>query len=126
MNRRQRLGARGEATAVAYLQQQGYRLLERNYRCAVGEVDAVLIDGDMIVFLEVRSRRGSAVGTPEESITRAKARHLALAAQTYLEAHDQAEAPWRIDLIALELSRDGSLSRLRHHKSAVEERLLEA
>ncbi|HLF09397.1 MAG TPA: YraN family protein [Dehalococcoidia bacterium] len=126
MNRRQRLGAQGEATAVAHLQQQGYQLLERNYRCPVGEVDAVLVDGETLVFLEVRARRGSAAGTPEESITRAKARHLALAAQTYLEAHGQAEAPWRIDLIALELSRDGSLSRLRHHKSAVEEPPLDA
>ena len=121
MNRRQRLGARAETTAVAYLQQRGYRLLERNYRCREGEVDAILADGETTVFLEVRARRGNSAGTPEESVTPAKARRLALVAQTYLEAHGQIEEPWRIDLIALELTTDGSLSRLRHHRNVVEE-----
>jgi Holliday junction resolvase-like predicted endonuclease len=74
-----------------------------------------------MVFVEVRARRGNTSGTPEESVTATKARHLADVAQTYLEAHGQADMPWRVDLIAFELSNNGSSSRLRHHLSAVEE-----
>jgi putative endonuclease len=121
MNRRQRFGARAEAVAVAYLERRGYRLLERNYRCRAGEVDAILVDGETLVFLEVRARRGNLAGTPEESVTPTKAKRLAQVAQTYLEGHGQADALWRVDLIALEVTRDGSMSRLRHHVNAVEE-----
>jgi putative endonuclease len=121
LNAKQRLGARGEAEAVAYLERQGYRLVERNYRCRAGEVDAVMMDGETIVFLEVRARRGNSIGTPEESVTMTKARHLAGVAETYLETHGFVAAQWRVDLIALEVAPDGSMRRLRHHLNAIEE-----
>jgi putative endonuclease len=121
VNSRQRFGSNAEVYAVSHLERQGYRLLERNYRCRAGEVDAVLMDRDTIVFLEVRARRGDSYGTPEESITAKKAQHLAATAETFLEANGCTDANWRVDLVALEASQDGKLTRLRHHTNAIEE-----
>ena len=58
--------------AGRFLQEKGYRLLDANYRCRWGEVDIVAQEGDELVFVEVRTRRGTQYGTPEESVTAAK------------------------------------------------------
>lgn len=60
--------------AGRFLQEKAYRLLDANYRCRWGEVDIVAQEGDELVFVEVRTRRGAEYGTPEESVTAAKAR----------------------------------------------------
>ena len=62
--------------AGRFLQEKGYRLLDANYRCRWGEVDIVAQEGDELVFVEVRTRRGVEYGTPEESVTAAKSRRL--------------------------------------------------
>ena len=62
--------------AGRFLQEKGYRLLDATYRCLWGEVDIVAQEGDELVFVEVRTRRGAEYGTPEESVTAAKARRL--------------------------------------------------
>ena len=59
-----------------FLQEKGCRLVDANYRCRWGKVDIVAQDGDELVFVEVRTRRGTQYGTPEESVTEAKARRL--------------------------------------------------
>ena len=71
-----RLGKWGEGVAVRFLQEKGYVLVATNYRCRWGEVDIVAQEGDDLVFVEVRTRRSVLYGTPEESITAAKARKL--------------------------------------------------
>ena len=71
-----RLGNWGEGVAGRFLQEKGYRLLDANYRCRWGEVDIVAQEGDELVFVEVRTRRGAEYGTPEESVTAAKSRRL--------------------------------------------------
>ena len=60
--------------AGRFLQEKAYRLLDANYRCRWGEVDIVAQEGDELVFVEVRTRRGAEYGTPEESVTAAKSR----------------------------------------------------
>lgn len=60
--------------AGRFLQEKAYRLLDANYRCRWGEVDIVAQEGDELVFVEVRTRRGAEHGTPEESVTAANAR----------------------------------------------------
>jgi hypothetical protein len=67
---KRQLGRRGEDLATAYLRQQGYVILARNWRCPVGEIDIVAREGEILAFVEVRTRRGDRFGTPEESITR--------------------------------------------------------
>ena len=76
-----RLGNRGEQLARQYLQEQGYRILATNYRCSWGEIDIVAQEESEIVFVEVRTRRSAEFGTPEESLTPAKAQHLIASAQ---------------------------------------------
>ena len=103
---RTRLGDWGERHAEAHLAAQGMRVLDRNFRTRYGEVDLVARDGEEIVFVEVRTRRSRSYGTPEESVTAAKRRRLALAAQQYLQERGLDGQPWRVDLVAVHLSGD--------------------
>jgi putative endonuclease len=116
-----RLGKWGEGVAGRFLQEKGYRLLDANYRCRWGEVDIVAQEGDELVFVEVRTRRGTQFGTPEESVTAAKARRLIATAQDYLQQHGQEKSEWRIDLIAIRLDGDRRVQDIAHLRHAVEE-----
>lgn len=120
---RQALGARGEALAVAYLRQHGYTIRQTNWRCPVGEMDIVAEDSEGLAFVEVRTRRGSAFGTPEESITPAKQAKLIEVAQTYLQEHEGEPLPrdWRIDVVAIEIDRRSRLKRIELIRNAVVE-----
>lgn len=81
------VGRAGEQAAVAYLLAHGYRLVERNYRCRRAEVDLIVQRDGVLVFVEVRTRCGEALGRPEETLTTAKLRRL--------QRHAQAYAAWR-------------------------------
>jgi len=116
---RQGLGRRGEALAEEKLTALGYTIVAHNYRRAAGEIDLVARQGEGWVFVEVRTRRGGKFGTPEESITPRKRQHLIAAAQTYLQEHQLADVPWRIDLVAVELSTRGDLLRVDVIENAV-------
>jgi Holliday junction resolvase-like predicted endonuclease len=67
MDRRKQTGRQGEDTAAVYLLEKGYRIIERNWVCRTGELDIMAQDGDILVFVEVRARRGKRFGPPEES-----------------------------------------------------------
>jgi len=115
---RKRLGQRGEELAAAHLEERGYVVRERNWRCPVGEVDIVAEEGGCLVFVEVRTRRGRKYGTPEESVTPAKQAKLVELAQTYLQEHSW-DGDWRIDVVAVEMTSDGKLLRVELIKNAV-------
>ncbi len=117
---RSRLGSRGERLAQEHLGNAGYQIVETNYRCQWGEVDIIARDDDFLVFVEVRTRRGTSFGTPEESITKEKAQRLIATAETYLDEHQASAAQWRIDFISVEMDHQGRLKPLRHIKNAVE------
>lgn len=114
-----RLGRWGEDLAGRFLHDAGFQILETNYRCARGEVDIVAQDGDDVVFVEVRTRRGSEFGTPEESVTAAKAQRLIATAEHYLQ-EKSGETSWRIDLVSIRLDRSGRLEDINHLRHAVE------
>lgn len=101
----QRLGRWGEELAAGYLNQRGYRILERNARTPYGEIDLVACQDGAVpactVFVEVKTRRSGAFGLPEESLTAKKRAHLLAAAQAFLQAHPDLSAAWRIDVIAI-------------------------
>ena len=111
---RQKLGRWGEQLAAEYLESQGYVLLERNWRCRRGEIDIVAQGGDILVFVEVKTRRGRDYGTPEEAITSYKAKRLLELSQRYLLEHDLEDVEWRVDLVAVELDQQGTLLRCEH------------
>ncbi len=117
---RQQLGKRGEALARRHLEARGYSVLEANYRAKGGEIDLVCEQDATLVFVEVRARTGYTIGSPEESVTPRKAAHLIAAAQEYLQANNAEEREWRIDLVAIEVGRDGRLQRLDVVENAVE------
>lgn len=116
---RKKLGAWGESLAASHLEEQGYEILERNWRCKRGEIDLVAEAGTLLVFVEVKTRRGRAMGTPEEGLTTRKAQKLMDLAQIYLYENEIEERTWRIDLVAVELSRQGKLLRCEHIPNAV-------
>ena len=115
-----KLGAMGERVARRHLERNGYSVLEANYRTRGGEIDLVTERDGVLVFVEVRTRRGGEFGLPEESITPSKRSHLVAAAQEYLQANGVEVADWRIDLVALELDSRGRLVRLDIVENAVE------
>ena len=112
-------GSRGEHIAAAYLERAGLTILERNYRCRSGEIDLVALQGGELVFVEVRTRAGTAFGTPEESITPHKQRKMADCAFAYLAERGVRSQPWRVDVIAVELERD-SVKRIDHYRHALQ------
>jgi len=115
-----RLGHAGEEIAARELTRRGYIVRERNWRCFEGELDIIAEHGDTLVFVEVRTRRGDQLGTPEESITPAKRRRLVAAAQKYIQTHGMEERDWRIDLAAVEMSTQGKLMRVDIIENAIE------
>jgi putative endonuclease len=118
-NARQRLGRRGEEIAARRLEAEGYRVLTRNYRCPYGEVDLVAKEGDCLVFVEVRTRRGDEWGTPEESVTKAKQLRLLKVAQNYLDEHGSWDVDWRVDVVAIDVDERGRVRRLDVVRDAV-------
>ncbi len=118
-----RIGAIGEELARHHLEAKGYRLVATSYRCRWGEIDLVARDGLEWVFVEVRTRWSGAYGSPEESLTPAKARHLILAAQDFLSRHEEADADpeWRIDLVAIRLGAGRRVISIQHLTSVVSE-----
>jgi len=119
--RRKATGAHGEQLAADYLRRQGYEIVARNWRCAKGEVDIIAREGETLVFVEVRTRRGTRLGSPEESITPAKQARLVSVARTYLAETDCAADDWRIDVIAIVLDRRNRVARFNHLRWAVGE-----
>jgi putative endonuclease len=116
---RRRLGAFGERLATAHLEAKGYRIRARNFRCREGEIDIVAEDGDTLVFVEVRTRRGDALGGPAESITAIKEARLVAVATAYVQTLSEPPADQRIDVVAVQLSPGGRLLAIDHIEGAV-------
>ena len=113
-------GTLGEDLAAQYLERAGLTIVERNYRCKAGEIDVVAQDRGELVFAEVRTRTGTAFGTPEESITARKRRKMAECALSYLAERSAHGRTWRVDLVAIELDR-GRVVRVDHYKHVLQD-----
>jgi putative endonuclease len=118
---RRDLGAFGERIAAAHLEAKGYRIRERNFRTREGEVDIIAQHGSTLVFVEVRTRRGDAQGSPAESVTAAKATHILATAHAYVQVTDDCPADQRIDVIAVSLAPDGRVLALEQIEGAVDD-----
>ena len=116
---RERVGHAGEAAAVRHLEQQGYRVLARDWRSRLGQIDLVAEDGDTLVLVEVKARRGTTFGTPQESVDARKQRKLRTLLEVYRTQTRRREQPCRIDVVALLLDDNLKVSQVEHIKDAV-------
>lgn len=98
------LGKRGEDLAVEFLQKKGLQILERNWRCMYGELDIVAKDGEVLVFVEVKTRSSVSCGHPLESLNAKKILRLRRLGNLWTMKHNSFSAIWRIDLVAIVLS----------------------
>ncbi len=94
-------GAFGEALAATHYERQGYRVLDRNWRTATGELDLVLRRGPVVVFSEVKARRTDAFGPPAAAVGVAKQRRIRLLALEWLRAHDTRCRELRFDVVSI-------------------------
>lgn len=113
------LGALGERLARQYLEARGYRIVEVNHRSRAGEIDLIALEGGELVFVEVRTRRGEAHGTPAESVVGAKAERLAALAEAYAAEHPELPSDLRVDVVSVEFSPAGKLQRIGLIRNAV-------
>lgn len=95
------LGREGEQAAVDYLIERGFRILDRNWRCADGEIDIVAVEKHSLVVCEVKTRSGTRYGTPLEAVGRAKLTRLRRLAAQWLNAHGIRFDQIRIDVVGL-------------------------
>jgi len=100
------LGPKGEDAAASYLQKKGYEILCRNYRQRFGEIDIVARDGEVLVFVEVKTRRSQRYGTPFEAIDQRKQRQLSKVALHYITRYKLYDQPARFDVIAVSWSKE--------------------
>ncbi|GAA2732806.1 YraN family protein [Pedococcus aerophilus] len=110
---RRLLGRYGEQLAVRYLTDRGWSVLDRNWRCAHGEIDVVARDGDCLVFCEVKTRTTERFGGAIEAVDHRKAARLRRLAAAWLQSHDERAARVRIDVIGILRPRHGP-AQLRH------------
>lgn len=103
---RRQLGDHGEDLAAAALKQQGYKILERNYVTPLGEIDLIARQGKVVVVVEVKTRRGSSFGAPQEAVNYAKQGRLRRLAEYYLKAKRLTGSPVRFDVVAVTLAGD--------------------
>jgi putative endonuclease len=100
MSHNQEIGQWGESVATDYLTEHGYEIIARNVRTPFGEIDIVAKQGDMIIFVEVKTRTSNKMGLPEVSITVRKQEHMLACAQHY--ASENEIDHWQIDVISVE------------------------
>lgn len=108
MRAKDAVGRYGEDVAVAHVQAAGWTVLDRNWRCAVGELDVVCLDGRELVAVEVKTRRSDRFGSPAEAVTGVKLARLRRLTAAWLDAHDVHAASVRIDVIAVTLPPRGA------------------
>jgi putative endonuclease len=95
------LGKDGEQAAAEYLQTAGFRILDRNWRCAEGEIDIVAVERQVFVVCEVKTRTGDRYGTPLESVSRLKRNRLRRLAVRWLTAHGVRFDQVRVDVVGI-------------------------
>jgi putative endonuclease len=113
---RKKIGNQGEDIAVRYLQQQGYRILSRNFYSRYGEIDVICEYNRVIVFVEVKTRRSERYGSAEESVTWVKQERLRKTALLYLQQRNQPFKDMQFDVITVRLG--GPKPVINHIKNA--------
>ena len=114
------LGARGEKAAARYLKRKGYIIVGRSKRDRIGELDLVAVDGEIVVFVEVKTRRSHDAGHPAEAVDAKKQKQLTRVALSYLRRHDLLENSARFDIVAVTWPNDDKPPTIEHFQNAFE------
>jgi putative endonuclease len=112
------LGSKGEDLAIQFLKKKGYRIIERNYKTSVGEIDIIARDGNTIVFVEVKTRTDDSFGYPFEAVNKKKRQKLKNLALLYLKRQVK-ESPVRFDVLSIFYT-DAREQEIAHIKDAFE------
>jgi len=117
-----KIGDIGEAQAVSFLENLGYKILQQNFCIRGGEIDIIAQQNDVYIFVEVKTRHHGQFGTPEESISPQKLKFITRSISLYLRQKNLSEfdIDFRIDLIAIEnnIIENKSVQEIRHYKNA--------
>ena len=114
----QEVGAKGEKLAVKFLKRKGYRIVQRNYRCKLGEIDIVAQQSGTIVFVEVKARQTQEFGPPQYAITAAKKKQISRVALWYIKDKKVTEQTCRFDVIGITFSPESRKPRVEHIENA--------
>lgn len=99
------LGKFGEELALRKIKRLGYKKIVRNFRCPLGEVDIIARDGDTLVFLEIKTRKGRSIGYAKEAVNARKKRQISKVALAYMKSRDCSDLRARFDVVAISLGR---------------------
>lgn len=114
------LGRLGEHHARLLLEGRGYRFVTSNWHCLAGEIDLVLLDGDELVFVEVKTRRGERAGRADDAVTGAKAGTLLAAGEWFVSEHPEHEGRiWRVDFVAVTVDPHSGVATANHYINAI-------
>ncbi len=116
---RRAVGLEGEAVARRFLKGLGFRIVEENFNCPLGEIDLIVEDGDILVFVEVKTRRSTRFGTPAEAVHARKQRQILRVAEAYMREH-RFRGPCRVDVVAVEFPGQGTEARVELIRNAVQ------
>ena len=114
------LGNEGERLAARYLRRQGFRIVARRYRTAMGEIDLVARDGACTVFVEVKTRRSESAGRPEEAVDTFKQAQLTRLALAFLKRYRLLETPARFDVVSVVWEGNQAEPKITHYRNAFE------
>lgn len=115
-------GKLGEDMAERFLRRQGYKILSRNWRCAIGEIDIIAREKEFTVFVEIKTRRSVTFGPGYSSVTSAKQLKLIRLAHVYLKRYGLTEKPCRIDIVSIDMAQDDRVLNIDLIKDAFWER----
>jgi len=116
---RRQIGRSGETAAEAFLRGRGMRLVERDVRLRNGQIDLVMMDGECLVLVEVKTRRGGGFGLPQEGVHGRKLHKLRDLAETYHLLHPLLSRERRVDVVAVHMDRDGAIAGCEHIPNVV-------
>ena len=112
------VGKYAEDIAVEYLKTKGYKILFRNYRKPWGEIDIIIGEGKVIIFVEVKANMSDYTNfQPEIRASREKMKKVVRTARTYLAQYDLNDSEWRLDVIAVTFDKDRGVAKIRHFKN---------
>ncbi len=116
---RRMVGIEGEAVARRFLEGLGFRIVEENFACALGEIDLIAQEGDVLVFVEVKTRRSARFGGPAEAVHTRKQRQILRVAEAYLRER-RLRVPCRVDVVAVSFLPQSSEPRVELIRNAVQ------